>query len=214
MTHPEAGDRCHASPPTSQPRPPAAGFWKKTTLVEEYWVPSHGERRDSPEFLAHKRFLRDHCRLPCWVCGARQTRQNPLEVHHVFEWALWNAVDPKRVTAILEILEFYQDGYLAQAGKHRAALERALARARGVMRTPDDLRNLIVLCQYHHRLTGTGVHTISFPIWIALSAMRKGGRLTRHDVVRAAAQLRRIDEATADILVYQRSSNRAVPHHP
>jgi hypothetical protein len=33
------------------------------------------------------------------------------------------------------------------------------------------------------------------------SAMKKGQSLTRHDVVRAAAQLRRIDEATADILV-------------
>jgi hypothetical protein len=55
------------------------------------------------------------------------------------------------------------------------------------------------------------VHTISFPAWIALSAAKRTGRLTRHDV-RAAAQLRRIDEATTDILVYQRSAGRAAPH--
>jgi hypothetical protein len=126
-------------------------------------------------------------------------------VHHVFEWALWSAVDPRRVTAIVEILEFYEDGYLARAGKRRGALEEALGAARGVMRSPDDIRNLVVLCQDHHRIAGTGVHTISFPVWIALSAMKKGENLTRHDVVRAAAQLRRIDEATADILVSLRT---------
>ena len=132
---------------TTPGRPPRAGWWKKTTLIEEYWVPQHAERRESPLFLANKRFLRDECRLPCWVCGARPTRHNPLEVHHVFEWALWSAVDPRRVTAIVEILEFYEDGYLAQAGKHRRALEEALDAARGVMRSPDDVRNLVVLCQ-------------------------------------------------------------------
>jgi hypothetical protein len=189
------------------PRPPPAGYWKKSTLVEEYWVPEHAERRDSPAFLANKRFLRDECGLPCWVCGARQSPQNPLEVHHVFEWALWNAIDRRRVTAILEILEFYQDGYLAQAGRQRKALEQALTRAKGVIRSPDDIRNLIVLCQDHHRITGTGVHTISFPVWVALSAIKPSRKLTRHDVVRAAAQLRRIDEATADILLYQRSAD-------
>ncbi len=165
----------------------------------------HGERRDSPLFLANKRFLRDVCRLPCWVCGARQSKHNPLEVHHVFEWALWSAIDPRRVTAILEILEFYEDGYLAQAGARRSMLEAALARAGGIMRSPDDIRNLVVLCQDHHRIAGMGVHTISFPVWIALSAMKRGDRLTRNDVVRAAAQLRRIDEATADILISLRT---------
>jgi hypothetical protein len=56
-----------------------------------------------------------------------------------------------------------------------------------------------------------GGHPITFPVWIALSAVKRTGRLTRRDVVRAAAQLRRIDEATADILLYQRSANGAAP---
>ena len=193
------------------PRPPAAGYWKKTTLIEEYWVPDHAKRRDSPAFVANKRFLRDECRLPCWVCGARQSKSNPLEVHHVFEWALWNVVDRRRVTAILEILEFYEDGYLAEAGRQRSALEHALAASKGMIQSPDDIRNLVVLCQYHHRIAGTGVHTISFPVWIALSAVKRSRRLTRRDVVRGAAQLRRIDEATADILLYERSGNSITP---
>jgi hypothetical protein len=189
---------------TTRGRPPPAGWWKKTTLIEEYWVPAHSERRESRLFILNKRFLRDQCQLPCWICGAQATKANPLEVHHVFEWALWNAVDARRVTAIVEILNFYEEGYLARAGKHRQALQAALDAARGVMQSPDDIRNLVVLCQDHHRMTGTGVHTISFPVWIALSAIRKGSKLTRHDVVRAAAQLRRIDEATADILLSKR----------
>jgi cell surface protein SprA len=33
----------------------------------------------------HKKFLRDECRLPCWICSQPQTKANPLEAHHVFE---------------------------------------------------------------------------------------------------------------------------------
>jgi hypothetical protein len=56
-----------------------------------------------------------------------------------------------------------------------------------------------------------GGHPISFPVWIALSAVKRSRRLTRRDVVRGAAQLRRIDEATADILLYERSGNSITP---
>ena len=116
---------------TRRNEPPVESHWKKSTLVEEYWVPEHAVRRQSSLFLRNKKLLRDTCRLPCWICGAAQSKLNPLEVHHVFEWALWNAMDHRRVTAILEVLEFYEEGYLATAGCHRQRLEEALAAACG-----------------------------------------------------------------------------------
>ncbi len=79
------------------------------------------------------------------------------------------------------------------------AFSRRIAARAGPRSQPSDRRD-------HHgqvphldasRQVGPGV-------WIALSAMKRGDRLTRHDVVRAAPQLRRIDEATADILISQR----------
>jgi|GEM_PF-447345 len=185
-------------------KPPVAAHWKKDTLIQEYWIPTHEARRESALFARNKKFLRDQCKLPCWVCGAGKSKSTALEVHHVFEWALWNAMDHRRVTAILEVLDFYEDGYLAK-GKDRAALVEALEAAKksGPLKTPDDIRNLVVFCQEHHRSKGIGVHMISFPIWVGLAALKPNGKLTKADVVRAAAHLRRLDEATADILAWQ-----------
>jgi hypothetical protein len=182
-------------------KPPVVAHWKKDTLIQEYWLPEHSTRRESAEFRKNKKFLRDTCELPCWVCGASQSEENPLEVHHVFEWALWNAMEPRRVTAILEVLEFYEEGYLAKSAK-KAALQKRYADAveSGPLCTPDDVRNLVVLCQQHHRDKGVGIHMISFPVWIGMAALKKGGTLTRGELARTAAHLRRLDEATADVL--------------
>jgi len=181
--------------------PPVAAHWDKKTLIQEYWIPEHVKRRESPLFRKNKKFLRDECALPCWICGDAQSKENPLEVHHVFEWALWNVMNPRRVTAILEVLEFYEDGYLSLSNKKRVLQDAfAAAEKSGIVATPDDIRNLVVLCQNHHRMPGVGVHMISFPIWVGMAAIKKNAKLTKNDVARVASQLRRIDEATSDIL--------------
>jgi hypothetical protein len=110
-------------------------------------------------------------------------------------------MEPRRVTAILEVLEFYEEGYLAKSAK-KAALQKRYADAveSGPLCTPDDVRNLVVLCQQHHRDKGVGIHMISFPVWIGMAALKKGGTLTRGELARTAAHLRRLDEATADVL--------------
>ena len=184
------------------PAPPPVSLLADTHLVERYWLPAHDVRRKSPLFVANKKLLRDDMALPCWICRQRGGPKNPLEVHHIFEWALWNALDPDRVTRILEVLEFYEDGYLAAAGSMRRALEAVLATAKrtGSLSTPDDVRNLVVLCQAHHRSRFTGAHMITFPIWLALSALRSKAGLDRAAVVRVATNLKRIDEAVSDIV--------------
>jgi hypothetical protein len=47
------------------------------------------------------------------VLGLR--RKKDLEVHHVFEWAFWNVLDPRKVTNILAAIEFYDEDYVAKA---------------------------------------------------------------------------------------------------
>jgi len=46
--------------------------FKKGTFEEKYWIPAHNTRRTSYRFRKNKKFIRDKCGAPCWVCGARE----------------------------------------------------------------------------------------------------------------------------------------------
>ncbi len=169
---------------------------KKGTFEEQYWIPAHNARRESELFKANKRFIRDECGAPCWVCGAKKD----LEVHHVFEWAFWNALDPKKVTNILKAIEFYDKDYVAQAGNAPALRARLadLAKTKKYIDSPDDARNLVVLCKEHHRLKYSGIHSVSFPLWLAVSAIPAGGGvLSRQQLLAAVERVSKIDDELA-----------------
>lgn len=170
--------------------------FKQGTFEEQYWIPAHNDRRESSLFRKNKKFIRDECGAPCWVCNSTED----LEVHHVFEWAFWNALDPRKVTNILNAIEFYDDDYVSKApgsDKLRTYLD-GLSRDKQVIDTPDDARNLVVLCRVHHRLKFTGIHTISFPIWLSMSAVpSEGGILTKEQIIIAAERVQKIDEELA-----------------
>ena len=178
----------------------------KGTFEQEYWIPAHNGRRESALFKRNKKFVRDNCKAPCWVCGAA----DDLEVHHVFEWALWNAMDARKVTDILNAIEFYDDDYTDKADDP-TKLRKEIAKVAGkkpVIDTPDDLRNLVVLCRKHHRLKYTGIHTISFPIWMAMAAVpEEGGVLSREQILLAAERVMKIDEELASF-----AENNYQPH--
>jgi hypothetical protein len=175
-----------------------AEHFKKGTFDEQYWIPQHNKRRESALFRKNKKFVRDECGAPCWVCG----KKKDCEVHHVFEWAFWNAMDPKKVTNILQAIEFYDNDYVGKAkkaGKLRKELER-VSKLKPYLDTPDDIRNLVVICRKHHRLKFTGVHTITFPIWLAMSAVpSRGGILTKKQILLAAERVKKIDEELATL---------------
>jgi hypothetical protein len=195
----------NAPGPEGPAAPPAAGVLLGPDFGRAYWLQQHDGRRRSPLFLRNKSFLRDEILLPRWICRRRGGQRNPLEVHHMFEWALWRLRDPARVTRILEVLEFYEEGYLATAGPHRAALENALEAAKrsGPLRSPDDIRHLVVLCQRHHRSHAAGAHIINFPLWLALAAVRRDTRPGPAALGRLTRALRCIDEAVADVVRIQ-----------
>lgn len=132
------------------------------------------------------------------------------EVHHVFEWAFWNALSPKKVTNILNAIEFYDDDYVASATSPEAlhTYLTGLTQTKRFLDSPDDARNLVVLCREHHRLKYTGIHTVSFPLWLALAAVpADGGILTRAQLLTAVERVTRIDEKLADY-----AANNYQPH--
>ncbi len=180
--------------------------FKEGTFEEQYWIPAHNERRESSQFKKNKQFIRDECGAPCWVCGSK----TDLEVHHVFEWAFWNALDPKKVTNILKAIEFYDEDYVAKAkepDKLHAHLA-GLSKTKKFVDTPDDARNLVVLCKEHHRLKYSGIHTVSFPLWLAVSAVPSGGGvLSRQQILMAVERVSKIDEALASY-----AENNYQPH--
>lgn len=118
-------------------------------IHERCIYPAHAARTESPEFKASKAQLRKDGHYKCFICGATED----LQCHHfACEWALWNDADPAKVLALCEKLDPY--GYAAKMkGKP--------------LTTPDDIRNQLVLCGKHHVGVGTGIHEMTFPIWIA-----------------------------------------------
>ena len=181
--------------------------FKRGTFEEQYWIPAHDVRRESSLFRKNKRFVRDTCGSPCWVCGSTED----LEVHHVFEWSLWNALDPRKITAILNAIEFYDEDYVVKAAKPeklRSEINK-VSNNKPIMDTPDDIRNLVVFCRKHHRLKLTGIHTITFPIWLAIAAVpSRGGILTKDQILMAAERVRKIDEELAALAENNYQPNR------
>jgi len=181
--------------------------FRKGTFEEQYWLPAHNARRVSSLFRRNKKFIRDTCGAPCWVCGSMKKR----EVHHVFEWSFWNALNPKKVTNILKAIEFYDDDYLSKAEtpKKLSARIKSVEKRKPIIDTPDDIRNLVVFCRRHHRLKLTGIHTITFPIWLAISAIpARGGILTKEQILMAAERVRVIDEELASLAENNYKPNR------
>jgi hypothetical protein len=125
------------------------------TITEVVEYPAHEERAESPAYRHARHILIDRLDLPCRICGSREQR----ETHHIFEWAEWGNMDPAKVLTALRQIDFYGFGH--EKGDEPVA-------------TPDDIRNLVVLCRHHHRLPGGGIHNLTGPIWMAQLGEKAG----------------------------------------
>lgn len=114
--------------------------------------PEHVQRTESAEFAANKHRLVHKLGLPCWKCGS----SDKLEVHHfVIEWSEWDSADPAKVLKIMHKLDAY--GFAADGLKQGNPLPAS----------PDDIRNLMVLCENCHRGACLGIHQVPLPFWFA-----------------------------------------------
>ncbi len=133
------------------------------TLRQDVLYPEHVQRTESAEFARNKHQLIHKLNLGCWICGSREKR----EVHHyICEWALWEDVDPAKALRTAHAIDPY--GFAAHDPEKP-------------IESPDDIRNLMVLCETHHRAPFFGVHTITFPIWVSQREVKPGVQITQSE---------------------------------
>ena len=142
------------------------------TFREDVVYPAHAQRTESPEFGRNKRQLVQKLDLPCFVCGSRDAR----EVHHyIVEWAMWDEADPDKVLEVAHHFDIY--GFAEKMGDQP-------------IQSPDDVRNLMVLCGSHsldgqviegghHRGVDCGIHRLTFPTWIGQKIAKAGVTITK-----------------------------------
>jgi hypothetical protein len=137
-----------------------AAHEQRETLHVDRIYPAHDDRTESAEFRINKHRLVRKMDLGCWICGIKEKR----EVHHWTEWSWWNKVDPEADLSLLHVIDAY--GFTADDPTMP-------------MTSPDDIRNLVVLCEKHHRHPYFGVHMVDFPTWIAQKVVKPGEEVTR-----------------------------------
>ena len=134
------------------------------TLTESIWYPAHAPRKASAEYTQVHKHLVYELDEACWICGIRHSTGGKMETHHAMvEWALANRIDPQRL--------------LLDGATLRDATDEAL---RAWL---DSEGNMLVLCDAHHRHGLIGIHSITYPAWVAQRWL-KDGTLDRGTVER------------------------------
>jgi hypothetical protein len=133
------------------------GHTQTRTLTESIWYPEHDPRKASAEYKRVHHHLVYELDTPCWICGVRQSQMpdgEHMETHHWHvEWALEHRIDPAKIIA-----DFPMDN-----------LQEWL----------DSEGNMLVLCSDHHRHGLIGIHSITYPAWVAQRWLKNG-----HDIAK------------------------------
>lgn len=125
-------------------------------LTEVVITPEHVQRTESEEFRRNKQRLIEDGHHRCFICGTTEH----IQIHHFgCEWSLWPDCDPDKLKAFCEMFDPFGYGRLL---RHKP------------ITSPDDLRNLLPLCEAHHVAKGTGVHELTMPIWL-IQGLAKAG---------------------------------------
>lgn len=132
------------------------------TFTEHDLIADHAERSESETFRHNKAFLRQQ-HPGCWMQTDLCDAAAPVEAHHIVEWCQWPNVDPDRLKLLLRTFDPY--GYSA------FYRDRPIA-------SPDDIRNLILLCDRCHRERDLGAHDLTWPTLWARKARRVGVSVT------------------------------------
>ena len=118
------------------------------SLREDVIVPGHEKRTESAEFRAAKERLKADGHHVCYVCGS----PDDIQIHHYgCEWSLAGDCDFDKLKAFLLKWDAYGYSNLLQ---HQP------------LSSVDDVRNMMALCREHHVQADTGIHEVSFPVWI------------------------------------------------
>jgi hypothetical protein len=137
---------------------PVPAHAQSRRLHETIYYPEHDPRKASAEYHRVHHHLVYELDEPCWVCGVRQSQMSAgqhMETHHwTVEWALANSIDPSKILAQFPVMGAPDEAHL------RAWL--------------DSEANMLVLCSLHHRDGLHGVHSVTYPAWVAQRYQRTG----------------------------------------
>jgi hypothetical protein len=149
------------------------------TITEILEYPTHPHRSESPEYKRNHHTLVYEEKRPCFVCeliGLPPIAGEYLETHHyLVEWAEWENADAEKIRRLFDngVFDFY--GYSEKLrGKP--------------VESPDDIRNLVVLCPLHHRGKGVGIHETSGPMWNSQLVAKSGVEVLKGALDRASAK--------------------------
>ena len=136
----------------SDQKPDTPAHEQVESLRVDVEYPEHVQRTESAEFAANKHRLVKKLELKCFKCGG----SDGLEVHHfIIEWSEWDSADPAAVQRIMHKFDVY--GFAADQASQGDPLPAS----------PDDIRNLMVLCESCHRGACLGIHQVPLPFWFA-----------------------------------------------
>jgi hypothetical protein len=123
--------------------------------------PHHKKRSDSAIYKKTHHDLIHVKYLPCFICGAINNENGPLETHHFYcEKAAQNAIDWKAFG------EFAKNCHNIQTGENIGAHFDWAHVAENPDIFVDSPQNMIVLCKEHHTSGNKGIHHVPFPEWI------------------------------------------------
>lgn len=113
------------------------------TISIDVFYPDHPPRTESALFGRTKKHLIHDLDTPCWVCGAKESR----EVHHFHaEWADADGIDFAKMKILHPDFDW------------------------STFKDPSDFidseYNMMVLCEKHHRAKNHGIHWVPFPIFV------------------------------------------------
>lgn len=142
-------------------------------LMETVAYPEHDPRKASAEYARTHHHLIDVLDEPCWICGVRKSTLNDpkcnvrgskdLETHHYHvEWSLANAIDPSK------LIEDFPELGEADSEHLRVWL--------------DSEGQMLVLCDVCHRHPNYGIHSITYPAWVAQRWFKETWDLVKGDI--------------------------------
>jgi hypothetical protein len=135
------------------------------TLTESIWYPPHDARKASAEYKKVHAHLVNELDEPCWICGVKQSelpKGQHNETHHWhIEWALVNRIDPTLIIADFPAMGEADDPHLRE--------------------WLDSEGNMLILCSAHHRHGLVGIHSITYPAFVAQRWLKNGHDISEKD---------------------------------
>ena len=155
-----------------------ASHEQKNTITEDVFVPAHEDRVETSLFTTTRDKLISQESGRCFVCNATEAESGaPLEAHHVLiERCLTNAVDWRQFCLFLH--------------KFRDIVDRA---DEFCIENPDIadkinfvanmLANGMLLCKEHHTGKDSGVHRLSFSMWLLQAFGIPGYKFSEDEII-------------------------------